>query len=244
MSQRPTVQKPTPLSAPNLAQSADPVMGGVNIPKFGAEMQAEVSPEAAPLWNFVLKHARRITALVVGGVVAFLLIAAWQWYCEKQLNESRAQLGRVISIQDPARRITSLEGFLANAPSELAVAAQLELAVAAVETSDWGKAAQAYAWVAEKEGDSPLGFAARLNNAHLLVRKGDYAQARTAFLTILADAPATMAPLLHQLAGEAAEAAGDKAAAIGSYESAISALPPTDSETAHFFRDRVAKLKK
>ena len=62
MSQRPTIKKPTPLSEPAFRKGADPVMGGVNIPNFSAEMQAEVSPEAAPLWNFVLTHARKIAA--------------------------------------------------------------------------------------------------------------------------------------------------------------------------------------
>ena len=65
MSQRPTIKKPTPLSEPAFRKGADPVMGGVNIPSFSAEMQAEVSPEAAPLWNFVLSHARVIAAGVV-----------------------------------------------------------------------------------------------------------------------------------------------------------------------------------
>ena len=93
MSQRPTIQKPTPLTAPQNA-SADPVMGGVNIPKFSAEMSAEISPEAAPLWNFVQNHASQIAAAVVSLVVIILAIAGWQWYVEKQLTEAKGQLGR------------------------------------------------------------------------------------------------------------------------------------------------------
>ena len=70
MAQRPTIQKPTPLSAPVsrpgtdpiMGGGSDPVMGGVNIPQFTKEMQAEISPEAAPLWNFVSNHAPKIAA--------------------------------------------------------------------------------------------------------------------------------------------------------------------------------------
>ena len=104
MAQRPTIKKPTPLSQP-----ADPVMGGVNIPKFSAEMQAEVSPEAAPLWNFVLTHARKIAAGVVVVVVAILAVACWQWYREGQVADERFALGRITSIQDPARRAAALD---------------------------------------------------------------------------------------------------------------------------------------
>ena len=85
MAQRPTIQKPTPLSEPAFRKGGDPVMGGVNIPRFSAEMQAEVSPEAAPLWNFVLTHSRKIAAGVVVVVLIILAVAGWQWYREEQI---------------------------------------------------------------------------------------------------------------------------------------------------------------
>ena len=132
MAQRPTIQKPTPLSQPAFHKGADPVMGGVNIPNFSAEMQAEVSPEAAPLWNFVLNHARKIAAGVVLVVLVILAVAGWQWYREEQVADARHALGRIISIQDPARRVSALEGFLKDAPAAVNTAACLELAAAAV----------------------------------------------------------------------------------------------------------------
>ena len=243
MSQRPTIQKPTPLTAPQNA-SADPVMGGVNIPKFSAEMSAEISPEAAPLWNFVQNHASQIAAAVVSLVVIILAIAGWQWYVEKQLAEAKGQLGRIISIQDPARRVTTLEQFLGDVPSELKVSATLELAVAAAESQDWAKAASAYAKVAEMEKDTALAFAARMNHAQLLLRSGDYAGARAELSALIAKAPAEAVAVMHQMAGEAAALAGDKTAAVTSYEAALAALPPTDSETSAYFRARIAQLKK
>ena len=245
MSQRPTIQKPTPLTSPQIPQgSSDPIMGGVNIPKFSAEMQAEISPEAAPLWNFVLRHAHHITAAVVACVVIILAVAGWQWYSKSQLEKTRNQLGQVISIQDPARRAAALEAFLKDAPSELATAAQLELAATSVGMKDWAKAAGAYAQVAEMEGESPLGFTARMNYAQILMHKGDYARAQSEFQALIPKAPAHMVPVMNQLMAEAAEAAGDKAGAVAAYEAALKALPPTDADTAGFFRARIAQLKK
>ena len=149
MSQRPTIKKPTPLSAPVsrpgtdpiMGGSSDPVMGGVNIPQFTKDMQAEISPEAAPLWNFVTNHAPKIAAAVVGVVVICLAVAGWQWYEEKTLREAQGQLGRVISIQDASRRAAALEEFLAKAPSKLVNSAQLELATTAMELENFAKAA-------------------------------------------------------------------------------------------------------
>ena len=244
MAQRPTIQKPTPLSEPAFRKGADPVMGGVNIPNFSAEMQAEVSPEAAPLWNFVLTHARKIAAGVVVLVVIILSVAGWQWYREEQIADARLALGRIISIQDPARRTAALEGFLKDAPSAVATSAYLELAASAIESKDWDKAAASYASVAENEGDSPLGYTARLNHAQVLMHKGDFAAARDEFKALVSDTPAEVVPVIHQQVAEAAVAAGDKAGAIAAYEAAVASLPPTDKESAAFFRSRIAALKK
>ncbi len=244
MAQRPTIKKPTPLSQPALSNGADPVMGGVNIPRFSAEMQAEVSPEAAPLWNFVLTHARKIAAGVVVVVIVILAVAGWQWYREEQISDARLALGRIISIQDPARRAAALEGFLKDAPSALGTATQLELASTAVEMKDWDKAASAYAAVASLEDDTPLAYAARLNHAQVLMHKGDFAAARDEFRELAATAPAEAAAVMHQQVAEAAEAAGDKAGAVAAYEAAVAALPPADQESAAFLRARIAELRK
>jgi predicted negative regulator of RcsB-dependent stress response len=224
---------------------SDPVMGGVNIPQFSKEMQAEISPEAAPLWNFVTNHAPKIAAGVVGIVVTCLAVAGWQWHEEKTLSEAQGQLGRVISIQDASRRAGELEKFIAGAPSKLVNSATLELATTAMELEDYAKAAASYEKVANAEGgDEPLGFSARMGQAQALMHAGKYAEARTIFESIVLNAPANVKAVLHQMSAEAAESAGDKAGAIASLEKAISSLAPTDQEGAAFFRARIAKLQK
>ncbi|MBQ4077072.1 MAG: tetratricopeptide repeat protein [Mailhella sp.] len=252
MAQRPTIQKPTPLSAPVsrpgtdpiMGGGSDPVMGGVNIPQFTKEMQAEISPEAAPLWNFVSNHAPKIAAGVVSLVVVILAIAGWQWYVEKNLREAQGQLGRVISIQDAARRAGELEKFIAGAPSMLVTSSTLELATTAMELEDYAKAAACYEKVAAAEGDSPLGFSASMGQAQALMHAGKYAEARAIFEAVVLNAPANVKAAIHQQSAEAAEAAGDKAGAVASLEKAISSLAPTDQEGAAFFRARIALLQK
>ena len=160
------------------------------------------------------------------------------------MNDARHALGRIISIQDPARRVSALEGFLKDAPSAVNTAARLELAAAAVQTGNWDKAASSYAAVAEQEGDTPLAFAARLNRAQVLMHKGDFAAARDEFGKLAASAPADVVPVIRQQEAEAAVAAGDKTGAVSAYEAAVAALPPTDKESAAFFRSRIATLKK
>jgi predicted negative regulator of RcsB-dependent stress response len=83
-----------------------------------------------------------------------------------------------------------------------------------------------------------------MNHAQLLLRSGDYAGARAELSALTAKAPAEAVAVMHQMAGEAAALAGDKASAVTSYEAALAALPPTDSETSAYFRARIAQLKK
>ncbi|WP_458400505.1 YfgM family protein [Mailhella sp.] len=256
MSQRPTIKNPTPLSSPVSrpgtdpimggapSMGGDPVMGGVNIPQFTKDMQAEISPEAAPLWNFVTNHAPKIAAGVVSLVVIILAIAGWQWYVEKELREAQGQLGRVISIQDASRRAAELEKFIGKAPSELVNSATLELATTAMELEDYAKAAASYEKVANAEQGEPLGFSARMGQAQALMHAGKYAEARAIFEAVVLDSPANIKASLHLQSAEAAEAAGDKAGAVASLEKALSALAPTDQEGAAFFRARIAKLQK
>ena len=113
MSQRPTIKNPTPLSSPVSrpgtdpimggapSMGGDPVMGGVNIPQFTKDMQAEISPEAAPLWNFVTNHAPKIAAGVVSLVVIILAIAGWQWYVERNCVKPRASLAASSPYRKP-----------------------------------------------------------------------------------------------------------------------------------------------
>ncbi len=244
MSQRPSIKKPTPLATPELQQSADPVLGGINIPKFSADMQAEVSPEAAPLWNFVTTHIRYISAAIVAIVIIITAIAGWQWFREKQLAETKANLGRIISLQDPAKRLSGLQAFLADAPSQLEISALLELASTAISLENWDAALQAYQSIAAKTPSAPLAHTARLNHAQTLMRKGDYTAARTEFRELAANAPSEIKSPLFQQAAEAAEMSSDTAGAITDYEAAVAALPPTDQQSSAFFRARIAELKK
>jgi predicted negative regulator of RcsB-dependent stress response len=220
------------------------VIMGASIPQFSKEMQAEISPEAAPLWNFVCNHAPKIAAGVVSIVVICLAVAGWQWYVEKQLTEARGQLGRIISVQDPARRVSQLEAFASSAPSALTLSVQLELASSAAEMKDFAKAAAAYEKVAQLDSGTPLAFAARLNQGQILLQSGDAAAARAVFSALAAEAPANVKATLNLQSAEAALAAGDKAGAVAALEAATAALAPTDQEGRAYFRALIDKLQK
>ncbi len=244
MTERPSIQKPSPIAASEIKQSSDPIFGGINIPKFSADMQAEVSPEAAPLWNFVTKHIRYIAGAIVSLVVIITVIAGWQWYREKQLAETKLNLGRIIAMPDPENRFTELKRFLETVPAQLESSVLLELASTAVSLEKWDDALEFFKRISLKTSSAPLGFSARMNHAQLQMRKSDFLAARKEFHELAQSAPQEIKSLLYQLAAEAAEMSKDKAGAITDYEAAVAALPPTDSQSNAFFLARIAQLKK
>lgn len=244
MPQRPSVKQPKPLTtapvdphrlaAEAAHQAGAPVLG---------DIQAEVSPEAAPLWNFVLTHARTLALAVAALIVVIIGVAAWQWYAESSAESARQDLGRIAATADPAARIQALEAFAADAPAAVYLAAQMELAAAAVEAQDWDKAAAAYAAVAERDKDTPLAFTASLNRADVLLRQGKAADALAQLERLLPQAPADLKAALNEQIGEAAEAAGQPRKAVEAYKAALSSLPPDAMAESAYYQDRISRLQ-
>ena len=243
MAQRPTFKQTKPLTAPVDPQRLEADAVGLAGARVLGDVKAEVSPEAAPLWEFVLTHARAIALAVLGVIVLIIAVAAWQWYRESAAASARDDLGRIAASLDPAARLKALEDFAADAPSSVYLAAQLELARAAVESENWDKAAAAYAAVAERDPDSPLAFSARFNRADVLLRQGKAAEAATELETLLSQAPDNLKPFLNEQIGEAAEAAGRKDKAIAAYQAAVKELTSIAPAEAAYYQDRIAKLQ-
>lgn len=243
------IKKPQVLSSPSSASS--PVQIPADIPGMAAaqmlnEVKAEVSPEAAPLWNFVLGHAKQLTLAVLLLIVVILAAAGWQWHSQNQVQEAKLELGRISATSDPAARYAALQGFAAKAPAEISRAVRLELASTAAALEKWDEAAQAYGQIArEDQGKelSPLAVTAWLNRIDLLLRQGKAKDAVAEMEEMLPRVPAAVKPLTLAQLGSAAELAGDKARAVSAYEEFIKALPPADSAQAGYYKARIAALK-
>jgi predicted negative regulator of RcsB-dependent stress response len=135
-----------------------------------------------------------------------------------------------------------LEAFSGRAPEILRIQTALETALTAVQAQNWEKAASAYAVVAENDKNGPLGFAARLNRADLLLRQGDARAALLEWESLADQAPQELLqPLTMQIA-LAAEEAGEKQRAVAAYESILDSLPPASPDRA-YFQSRIAALR-
>lgn len=244
MAQRPSIKQPRPLTSTPAAAGRLPAdVQSLAAAQMLGGLEAEVSPEAAPLWNFVLSHARALACGVLGVILIIVAAGAWKWYEESSADKARLELGRISATQDPAARLAALEAFAADAPASVLTAARLELAATAARAENWEKAVAAYAAVADAEKSSPLGVSARLNEADILMRLGRPAEAVSRLEAVLTAAPEDLLSTIHQQIAEAAESAGQKDRAAAAYEAALAALPPSAVSESAYYRTRIARLR-
>ncbi len=235
---RPSVPQPKPL----VSQPVDKTRLPEDAVKVLKEMQAEVSPEATPLWRFVLDNASRITVAVLVVIALIIGYGIWQWRVEVAATKAQQELGRLTSLQDPLARLAALEVFAKDAPGDVRLAAWLEVARFAAEQGDWEKSASAYKTVADS-GKGPIQNSARMVYADILMRQGKFEEAlkeREALVTMM---PQSMRGALLEQVAESAEAMGDTKRAVEAYTEALGLLSATSTTTADYYRSRIAALQ-
>ncbi len=234
----PSVPQPKPL----VSQPVDKARLPEDAVKMLKEMQAEVSPEATPLWRFVLDNAGRIAAGVLVVIALIVGYGIWQWRVEVGETKAVQDLARFSAMQDIPARIAALETFAAEAPSSVQIAVWLEIARSASELQDWDKAATAYKTVANN-GKGAIQNSARMVYADILMRQGKFEDALKEREILLKDLPQNMRAAMLEQVAEAAEEMGDKKRAVEAYTEALSLLQASNITTAEYYRTRIAALQ-
>lgn len=172
-----------------------------------SELQSEVSLEAAPFLQFILKRAGAIVAALLLFVAALAGTAGYQWYASRAALDAQKALARVMGTQED-ERVAALERFAAAAPASVRTAAWLALGSAAAARQDSATAARAYAEVATADADGPLGFLAAFNEAQALMRAGESAKALPVLEKLEKTMPEAHRSLVRGVLAEAALLAG------------------------------------
>lgn len=225
--------QPAPASVPGQPGQPDNA-------KLLTELQSEVSVEAAPLLQFIVKHMGVIVTVLVLFVIALAGTAGYNWYAERTRVQAQKELSRVVMSNMGAEKVKVLQAFIAGAPSSIKTAANLALADAAMEQQDFGVAAQAFSQIAAADSQGALGMLATLNQAQTLMRAGKAAEALPLLEKLENVMPEGQRNLVRQVMAEAALLAGDTQKAQKMFEimAAASSGPEAD-----FFRFRAQSVQ-
>lgn len=205
------------------------------------EIQSEVAVEATPLLRFVVEHSRAIVSLVVLLVLVIVGVGGWQWHQSRVLRDAQLELGRILVGTQGSPRIAALEAFLPAAPGALKTGVQLEIATTALGQDDFAKAAAAYGAIAAADPKGPMGLMAAVNQADVLQRMGQNAEALAVFDELAKTAPEILRSAVLEGQAVAAEQAGHFDRALAAYEAIAASVG--DSGDGGYFQAKIAELK-
>ncbi len=208
---------------PTQAPSHDPFspMGGAHGPantQLLNELQSEVSSEATPLLQFILKHAILIMICLALFVVILGGIGGYNWYTERNLQQAQAELSNIVLSKQGEERITALEAFLSKAPSSLSGGIYLAISEAAMEIKSYDKAAANFGSLANLDPQGALGLLAGLNQGQALLLAQKPKEALVVLEAIVNKVTGPQKIVIQQSLAEAAIQSGDMEKAKKTFE--------------------------
>ena len=225
------MSKPSPQGSLPLKKSAAHAPG---TPGILGELQSEVSVEAAPLLQFIARHAAVIMVLLGLFVAVVVGAGVWQWYVAKRDAEAQNNFVRLLLQQQGAARVSALENFAATAPDSVRLAAWMELGLAALAEQDAAKASAAFARIAALDKDKPFGVAAALAEAQTLMQAGKAAEALAVLEPLENTVPEYMRVQVRGLIALSARQAGKTDRAVKAYEDLLAGALGDDADYYRF----------
>jgi len=210
-------------------------------PGILGELQAEISVEAAPLLQFIARHATVIMVLLGFFVAVVVGAGVWQWYTSTRDAEAQNNFARLLLQQlQGTARISALEHFAATAPDSVRLAALMELGLAALAEKDAAKASAAFARIAALDKDKPFGVVAALAEAHALIQAGKAAEALAVLEPLENTVPEYMRVQVRGLIALSARQAGNAERAVKAYEEMLAGA---QGDEADYYRFCIQRIK-
>ena len=204
-----------------------------------SELQSEVSTEAAPLLDFILKHAGKIAAVVALFALVLAGTAGYNWYASRAADQARLELARLVIATQGQDKVKALESFAADAPRAVSAAALLALGDAALEVKDYDKAAAAFGRLAEADKDGALGLLAAYNQGEVLNRAGKYVEALAVFEKLENQIPEAARNTVRGVLAQTAVQAGRSERARTAFDALAASSAGPEAE---YFRFRAQQL--
>ncbi len=204
-----------------------------------SDLQSEVSTEAAPLLEFILKHAGKIAAALALFALVLAGTAGYNWYASRAADQARLDLARLVITTQGKDKVKALEAFAAEAPRAARAAALLALGDAALEVKEYDRAAAAFGRLAEADKDGALGLLAAYNQGEVLNRAGKHAEALAVFEKLENQMPESTRNTVRGVLAQTAVQAGQPERARAAFEALAASSTGPEAE---YFRFRAQQL--
>lgn len=217
-----------------------PASSGPENPTLLGDLRSEVSAESAPLLQFIVANSKPISVVVLLLLLALAGTGIWRWQASSRAEDALDALARASLTMTGAERVKALEALAADSPEAFRYGVLTTLAHSAVEAGEPARAAEAYGRAARLDEGRPMGLAAELAQAGVLLRAGKAGEALTLLQALEKGMTDEQSRLdLLPLVADAAEMAGKKDVAADAYARLGKALPGEDGS---YYRARAAEL--
>ena len=203
-------------------------------------IQSEVSKEASPFLEFLIRNSKKLIAAAVVLAVAAIGYGSWSVYQAEQLGDAREALGMILAQPDSDERFEALKKFSADAHEGVKPAAFMALAQGAEMRGDYALMAESWAQVASLTVN-PMRATARMAEAGALEKQDKKEEALALLNELEKDVPQEFKPALQSRISELAEELGRLDLAIAACESMIAASEANTDKT--YWQQRLVYLR-
>lgn len=183
-------------------------------------IQSEVSREATPMLDFLVKHARKIFMALIALIAVIIVFGVWNYMSGSKQRDAEEALGKILIMPDTSAKLETLAGFAGTAAPAHKNAALMALAQSASIQKQYDKAAEAWGQVATG-ADAATRFVASIAQATALSAQGKHGEALSLLESIQATAPLEAQPMINSYIVSAAEQLGNWDKAIAACDAII-----------------------
>lgn len=159
-------------------------------------IQSEVSREASPMLDFLVKHALKIFLALIALIAVIVVFGVWNYLGNSKQRDAEEALGKILIMPDTTAKLEALEAFADSASDKRKNAALMALARSATAQGQPEKAAEAWSRVAQS-ADAPIRMVAGIAQANALSAQGKNAEALVILESMLLSAPSESLPMIN-----------------------------------------------
>lgn len=183
-------------------------------------IQSEVSREASPLLELLIRHSKLIFLVLIALIAAIVAAGIMEYRSSSSQRDAEEALGKIIIMPEDPSKLAALQEYADKADAKMKNAALFALMYSAGQQGDREKAVATWDAIA-KNNEGAIKIIATIAEANNLAASGKQAEAIAVLESLQAQAGPAAVSTINAMIADLAESAGDWDKAIAACESII-----------------------